>query len=112
MGADLALKDGYTAGRRRVCVLKQCRQTDRGRRHRVDRHHGFFCAVRIERAMRGCGEEGLIAEGPNHPRDHRAGHYAVMRPVAAAAGWQARVVAGLEGCRKWPQPKEQHKEDG
>jgi hypothetical protein len=34
-----------------------------------------------------------------------------MSPVAAAAGWQARFVAGRKDCRKRPQPKQQNQEN-
>jgi hypothetical protein len=36
----------------------------------------------------------------------------MMGSVPAAAGRQTRVVAGFERSRQWPQPKEQHHENG
>ena len=57
-------------------------------------------------------------------RDRRAGcdlkcpgrrgvrHGTMVRSMAAAAGRQARIVAGIESGRKRPQPEEQNEEDG
>jgi hypothetical protein len=41
----------------------------------------------------------VAGRGSNHLRDHRIGHGAVVRAMAAAAGWQARIVAGFETGR-------------
>jgi hypothetical protein len=58
--------------------------------------------------MRGSGEERRGAG--SYLRRHLSRHHAVVSPVAAAAGRQARLCAGREDRRKRPQPKRQNQE--
>ena len=70
------------------------------------------CISGIERAMRWRGEAWLVGCGLQHLCHCGVGHGAMVRSVAAAAGRQTRIAAGVEGGRKRPQPEEENEEDG
>lgn len=106
-GAELADACGRTVWDERVSGGKKSRQSSRGRSQSVNRRHGSGRTAGIRGTMRRRRENRDAGCRLSAARDQRAGHGAVMRPVAAAAGRQARIVAGLDGRRKRSESKQQ-----
>ncbi len=105
--AELAQAGGCAAAGERECLRSRNRQASRRGRQRRRRHWGGNRRAREPGAMRRRCERGRGAGGCLFRRHHRA----VVRAVAAAAGRQARFLAGWKQYRERSQPEEQNQQD-
>ena len=110
--ADLADAYGQDEGHGAVSLREKRRHGRWRRSERVNWRQYRACVGRVSRATRRRGEARRAGQGSSHLRDHRVGHGAVVRAMTAAAGWQARIVAGFETGRQGPEPEEEHEEYG
>ena len=112
-GANLAQPGCGAAGFGRVSRCKLNRQVDRRCGQGVNRSCGRGYRAGKVRAVQWSGQNwsrawrrlcGLCREF--------SGHGAVVSPVAAATGREARICVGGKDCRKRSQPRQQNHENG
>lgn len=111
-GAERIDASSRAVSRRCVGLLKCAEQAGSGGGEGMHGRHGCAFSCGVERAMRGCSEDGPAARFLHHAGHERVGHGAVMGSVAAAAGRQARIVIGMESGRERPQAEKQNEQDG
>ena len=97
------------SGSARELTVKICRHS----RERMRRHQHRESGSVIERASQRSGKarRRIDAAACPHGHDLRV-HRAAVRPVPAAARWQARVRAAVDQGRQWPEPEKQHEKNG
>lgn len=110
MGAELAAACCDAARNGRVGPGEKNGEICRGRSQGVYRRHDCGCVTGIGGTVRRRGEDGSAGRKALGRCD--VGHGAMVRPVAAATGRQARIVAGIDGGRQRSQAEEQNEEDG
>jgi len=113
VGANLAIAPHGLANYGSVSIDERSGRVRNVTGERVNWRRGCRRITGVHWALRrGRKGSGRARNAANRLRDGFFAHRTVMRAVTAAAGGQARVIAGSEAGRQRANPEEQDEEDG